>query len=235
MSNFIILDAIDKKENFYQDYYLSELNNVFNHYKNNVQTNQFTTQTNKNQEQKRILNTYIFPLCYMIYSYIYQKYNEKQVERHLYSKNNEIYHMYNYFFDYNNPIIKKVNVYYYQRFLKDKEKLNKNNGGNIYLLNNLIEEKNKISNFFNNFLIKFIKEDNNLGSKTILYKSIVEEFEIFFKNFDKIKNNLIVILNTSINSTIKRNINPYLINNNNKKITMQLNMIQYIRFFKIIF
>lgn len=188
MSNFAILESINKKENFYNNNFLDKINGVFENYKNNVISP--TNTSNKEKEQKRILYTYIFPLCYMIYSYIYQKFNKKQIERHLYNTNNDIYNMYNYFFDYNNPVIKKVNVYYYQRFLKDKEKLNKGNINNIYLLNDIKEEKEKVNIFFNNFLIKCIKDDNNLGSTSVLYQAIVEEFEILIKKnlYDIIKN-----------------------------------------------
>lgn len=179
--NFELIDKVIKNKNIYGDF-REKLNNTYAQYVNEVKTNKYTSDANKQKQKYRVMYDYMFPLSYLIYGYIYEEYNKKQIERHLFSKNDKIYNMYNFFFDKHNPIIKKVNLYYYYRFLKDKERINKGEEGGIFLQNDIVEEKKKMNAFFNNFLKNFIKSETNIDTKYYLSNALNDEYNELYKN-----------------------------------------------------
>lgn len=184
LQNFDIINSIISKQNIYKNF-RDRLEKTFNTYKDSVDVSKFTSSSNQNNQKYKVMYDYLFPLCYLIYGYIYQEYNKKQVERHLFMKNEKTYDMYLYFFDKYNPIIKKVNLYYYNRFLKDKERINKGEETGIFLQNDIIEEKKKVNDFFNNFLKNFIKSDDNINTQYNLSQALQNEYnDLLYKNFD---------------------------------------------------
>ena len=69
-------------------------------------------------QKKLLISNYIIPLAYLIYSYIYTKFFNFQIKKNIQIENDLNYEMYRFFFDHNNPIIKKINVNYNQKIIK---------------------------------------------------------------------------------------------------------------------
>lgn len=85
----------------------------------------------KEKQKERIVNDYLIPLSYLIYSYIYQKFYIVQQRKDIIMENKLNYKMYQYFFSHKNPIIKKVNVYFYNLYNNLLPNNNKNSTNKV--------------------------------------------------------------------------------------------------------
>ena len=138
----------------------------------------------KSISKKEYIENIIIPLFYLIYGYVYKKYNEKQIESRNINNNQLICNMFNYFFEHKNPAIVKANAYYYLRFKQEKEDDKKSNTSNIYLLGYFKNQNDDIKNFLNNYIIKYLDKcfDIEEYSKVILIKNNIEEMGKSVKN-----------------------------------------------------
>ena len=182
--------------------------------------------------QNKIINNYLVPLCYLIYSFIYIKFNKLQLKKNIRQNNQLNEKMYSYFFNYDNPVIKNVNIYYYKRFLNEKNSIETSKKNtNLFLKNDIINEKQNIISSLNNIedfvntKINYIEESriydmiNNEYEKIIniylynILKNLVESYDklnnvtgIQSQEINEIKtkfNNILIISNTS--TSIKNN------------------------------
>lgn len=148
---YIILDP-----DFYKDVFMQRIINLIDEYKGKVQDEKILTAW-KDQHKKTIIKKYIIPIAYLIYSYIYTKYYDFQTKKIIRINNELNYTNYKYFFDYENPVIKKVNVFFYKEFEKiGKKDINQN----LVNLNDIINGKNMIIKFIDGPLKKIIKKGN---------------------------------------------------------------------------
>ena len=148
----------------YYDKFKEDLMNVQERYQTLVNNSNIGNNSNSNKKKLhnfRIIRNYIIPLSYIIYSFIYIKYQKQQINIQLRLENDLTYDMLSkYFFNYKNPIIKKINVFFYQS-LEGKD------GKNIKNNNNKIEEDNIISNLTIN--------GNNINQKIITFLGVIND------------------------------------------------------------
>ena len=190
------------KLDFYNDVFMSNIYNIIENRKTNVRTN-FFDKNNKlvenielkgkiqNKQQERIIKDYMIPLSYLIYSYIYQRFYILQQKRDIMMENKLNYKMYQYFFSHKNPVIKKVNVYFYNLYnnlLPSSNKNNKNSNkvnsnGDIILpeeINQYIIPEIRKGNTKDE-LIAFLNEVNNKIKKDDL------NFNLIIQNLNKLE------------------------------------------------
>ena len=190
--------------------YLKNIDGKYTFYQNKVD-NTHISNPKKDLHKTRMIKDYLFPLLYLIYSYIYQKFYILQQRKYIIMENDFNYKMYKYFFSHKNPIVKKVNIYLYKLYkpvlLSNEEikynELNFNSNGDViypeniskYIIpeirkgktrNELINLLNEINNKFNennNVIIDDTHKDlKNLIKKT---KEILEMFKTIQENFDE--------------------------------------------------
>jgi len=125
----------DHKKDYFDKEFINRINIFKNTFKEYIQTATLKG-PNIDKQKNRIIDNYIIPLSYLIYGYIYTKYNDKQKEKRNFINNNLAFNMFDYFFNHHNPVVLKANAYYYLRFKTEKEQLEKNNSNNLYLFNN---------------------------------------------------------------------------------------------------
>ena len=127
--DFYKTDFIDKinkiTENWRQSIYTKDINN-----NKNLKINGERVMGGIELHEDRIMKDYIIPLSYLIYSYIYTKYSDYQFKKNIFHQNKLNYEMYKYFFDKDNPIIKKINVFIY----KQNKELQRNKSKYYYLI-----------------------------------------------------------------------------------------------------
>jgi hypothetical protein len=198
-SNF--LDSINycviTNENFYKDIYLKKLKNIELHLKGNgtltlpgaikntglgPPPGKKIKNHDKNKHKSHVASTYIIPLIYLIYSYIYIKYYKNVKCKKIFIQSKLDYELYNNVFSYRNPVIKKVNVYL-DSILKDESNNVRNKA------NNNSKNSNK-----NNSKKNVIEDIKNGTVKDILIKTIdfidekIEKYDVSEKNIKTIKN-----------------------------------------------
>ena len=206
-NKYIILDSTT---NFYKNVFMERITNLINEYKTKVNDKKILPYW-KDKHKETIIKKYIIPVAYLIYSYIYTKYYDFQTKKIIRINNELNYTNYKYFFDYENPVIKKVNVFFYKEFEKTgKKDINQN----LVNLNEIINGKNMIIKFIDGPLKKIIKKDNieekikveeNIKS---LYLQAIIEFVNMVENINKyyIKYaNPIKVFCYNINNTNHRN------------------------------
>ena len=214
--------------NFYNDIFMNDIYNIINERRNDVRTNFIKLEPNKignkieenkikkvkDKQQERIIKDYLIPLSYLIYSYIYQKFYVVQQRKDIILENKLNYKMYQYFFSHKNPIIKKVNVYFYNIYnnlLPNNNKNNKNsknkfNSNKDLILPKEIEQyiipeirkgktKDELIAFLNEVSNKIsINDDtiiilkNIINNLNILDKKIIDITKIITDILNKIKN-----------------------------------------------
>ena len=81
--------------------------------------NKLTKLPREELHRKNMIIYYIIPLVYLVYSYVYIKFNKQQKLRIMYRETKLTYEMYAFLFDRRNPVIKKVNVYFHETFKKE--------------------------------------------------------------------------------------------------------------------
>jgi len=172
----------------------------------------------------RIIRNYIIPLSYIIYSFIYIKYQKKQINIQLRLENDLTYDMLSkYFFNHKNPIIKKVNVFFYlnlegEKKIKNNNKNKKDEDEIISVLK--IDDENNV----NRKIIKFLGVINDTLPINDLDKKcedIIKGLTKLLPKLEKLVNDLITIktkvTNTNSNSSINKKLfNRYFTNNNIK-------------------
>jgi hypothetical protein len=167
--NYPILNT-NKNNTFYDSIFLKRIQNVINNAENKIVKTNMIIDNGKIIQEKRIINDYIVPLSYLIYSFIYTKYYNYQLKTQMMLENKLYYNMFGYVFKHNNPVIKKVNVNLYNYFKNEKL-------GNDSELShdNIIEQKEAIVKFLDSTIIPKMKEDNDykLFEK---YNSILDYF-----------------------------------------------------------
>jgi hypothetical protein len=201
MNQYKIYDP--KINDFYNDIFMKNIRVLIKNNKKYVDTS-FITKNKKDanpsnkikitklvdKQQERIIGDYLIPLSYLIYSYIYQKFYVMQQRKDIIMENKLNYTMYQYFFSHKNPIIKKVNVYFYNSY------------------NNISLSKSK-----NN---KNIEPKFNSDGDMILPKDI-NQYVIPEIRKGKTKDDLIAFLN-EINNKIKQNDDDILIDETMQKL-----------------
>ena len=144
-------------------------------------------------EKKKYLNTYLIPIMTMLFSKYYIKYNQLNT---LINKNNSILNDFNslpLFYNYNNPIIKNVNIYFHKKYVKSNNKNNKSlvNVNEMEMLTIMKASKEKIVNGLNNY-IKVLNYDYE---KLNLYITLEENITNLKEKYDKIVGNINFINN----------------------------------------
>jgi hypothetical protein len=234
---------------FYNDFYINELKKLYDENKNNIQTYNIP-QNQQEIHKRRMIEQYLIPLGYLIYSYIYQNYYKIQQIR---EKENEyttdIYFIYKYFFDFKNPIIKKVNVFFHQMYHKTNHKTNSNkliSGGGNEENNSKIEFDEEIRegkiidhiiDFLNDYQTEMKKEIEEENNKSEIIEDIHKNLEkikqeienikdIFYKIIskkDSSNNFFFVTLKNIIQSSKYKSINNIDISKTNNEIKNSLN------------
>ena len=134
--------------------------------------------------QSNMIVYYIIPLIYLIYSYVYIKFNKEQKLQLSYAERKLKFEMFSFMFDLKNPIIKKINVFLYQTFnTKNKEEVNVQTN----ILNNIISTKDKVVAFIK-FMNEKIVDDDYIKEFKIL-EIISKNIGLIKEEFKKIKDN----------------------------------------------
>jgi DNA repair exonuclease SbcCD ATPase subunit len=174
-----------KINTFFDSIFLKKIQNVINNAEEKmVHTNIIKNNGNgkdKELQKKRIVNDYIIPLSYLIYSFIYTKYYNYQLKTQMMSENRLYYSMFGYVFKHNNPVIKKVNVNLYNYFKNENL-----SGTSKITLEIIITQKKSIATFLDSTVIPKMKDDNN-------YK-LFEKYNIILDYFNKITLDIINII-----------------------------------------
>ena len=165
--------------------------------KNNFAINEFPTLSEENKtglalrgqilHKRRMINEYIVPICYLIYSFIFMKYYYFQKRRAVKVVGDVSYKMYEYMFDYKNPIIKKVNVFIYNN-VKDSFGRITNNTSTDYdpeLFKKLQDYRTNCSTHFDK-IKKAISEKENLDINFKIYKNVVDLLKNLIGDMHKI-------------------------------------------------
>jgi hypothetical protein len=192
--------CIINNKKFYSGIFLKKLKNTESDFKKLIKNTSLgkpppPTKNIKNHEKNKhknhVATTYIIPLIYLIYSYIYIKYYKNIKCKKLFIQSKLDYELYNNVFSHNNPVIKKVNVYLYN-ILKDGN----NNGGKNVSKNNskkyIVEDikngtvKDKLIEIMDFIYEKIEKyDDSEKNIKTI--KNVIRLLESIEKNIDFIE------------------------------------------------
>ena len=167
--NYPILNT-NKNNTFYDSIFLKRIQNVINNAENKIVKTNMIIDNGKIIQEKRIINDYIVPLSYLIYSFIYTKYYNYQLKIQMIFENKLYYSMFGYVFKHNNPVIKKVNVNLYNYFKNEKV-----DDDSELSHDDIIEQKEAIVEFLDSTIIPKMKEDNDykLFEK---YNSILDYF-----------------------------------------------------------
>ena len=203
-SSLIPIYQDDKIKNFYK-IFLEKLNSSKNRLEVLVNNNIIKDKDKINKESKltrgklhqsNMIVYYIIPLIYLIYSYVYIKFNKEQKLQLSYSERKLKFEMFSFMFDLKNPIIKKINVFLYETFnTKNKEEVNVQTN----ILNNIISTKDKVVAFIQFMNKKIVDDDDYVKEYKIL--------EIISKNIDLIETEFNIIkIKTNTKTNTKTNI-----------------------------
>lgn len=167
---------------FINDYIESILDHVSNSSikSNNGQANKDLSKNQIDKNKKIYLNTYVIPLVYLINSVMYQRYlNKIKVINENININNNINYYKNYFFDYNLPVIKNINIKIYQNYFGVPKNVSSKKGKKNNKLNDVqqSQEMEDDTDFkIDKSKIKLLTSNlNNIG--TIIHK-LKKPFEI---------------------------------------------------------
>ena len=169
-SNFLILNTDKTKttnNNLYNELFINKLK-IF------IQKNEslFSTWMIKNKNnsgidyntvhKEHMMDNYFVPLAYLIYSYAYITFQKNNKLKELILNNEYKFHIYNsYVFNYNNPIVKKVNVFIYTFYEKN---LGNKGSKAQYFINELVDDSytEKLISTLNRFIKLFDNEEQNI-------------------------------------------------------------------------
>jgi len=146
----------------------------------------------RTEQQNRLIKNYVIPLSYLLYSYAYIKYQKKMNLKELMLRNKREYDiMNNFMFNYHNPVIKKTNVFFHNKFEGIKS-------------NEVKEFKQIIDGTIANM---FIEQLENYNKELLIYDGITSIFDKIIKYIDYINSELKIIYNdissTKKNKTLK--------------------------------
>ena len=165
-----------KINTFYDSIFLKRIQNVINNAENEYVKTSMIINNGKSIkiQKKRIVNDYIVPLSYLIYSFIYTKYYNYQLKNQMIVENKLYYSMFGYVFKHNNPVIKKVNVNLYNYFKNEDL-----SGTSEIKLKIIVDKKEAIVTFLDSTVIPKMKEENN-------YDFLLDKYDNIMDNFNKI-------------------------------------------------
>lgn len=180
--NYEILDP--SINDFSHENFFMKLKNIIEKYEDKINTNKIVDKDKEKEiHKKRMVNDYLIPIAYLIYSFIYTKYYNNQLRKTIVIENNLNYEMYKFFFKHSNPIIKSVNIFFYKEFTTEKN----NTNSNIIILDKIKAEKDSIKIFLEKTIIPYIISENNYGKNYELYENIIEYLEKAKGDIEKIK------------------------------------------------
>lgn len=195
--NYELLKDIEKKKDFYTDQFMKKINLFIDDAQHSYKINISKIKTGENSKHiKNILDYYILPIAYLIYSFIYTKYYNYQIKRNINLESVLNYNMYKFFFNRNNPSIKKVNVFFYKKFQEESEKdINEN----IISFDKIKIEKETIIKFLDYISSEIVKKNN--------YKDQIKKYEEVKDNFKdciSLLNKIIIELNQITSITVDK-------------------------------
>ena len=201
--NFCILES--DQSNFFTEQYLNKLNDYINALSKMVKTNSIIQQ---NLHKNRLIKYYIVPISYLLYSYAYIKYQKERFFKEIFFQNKLNYDMQvNYVYNYKNPVIKKVNVYFYKKY----ENLKSSGIFELDEQSKMILKDGKITNLFINELNNYNKilvydtNIDNIKQLQNIIDKLINNYNLFIENMNKIKN---ILKNNNVYEKInKENIN----------------------------
>jgi len=186
-----------KNSSFYKDIFIKQINGIIKKYTaSNIIITSNIKSKQQNDQKKIIIENNLIPLSYLIYGYIYTKYYKFQLRKETSIMNNLNYEMYKFVFSHKNPIIKNVNIFFYNEFKKEV-KTNENNTEKNAMIKTIINENNSINKCLT-FMANLLKSGNNDKINIDICDIILEDIEdctnymanlsIYFKNInDKLK------------------------------------------------
>ena len=184
----------NKTKDFYNDIFIKKIKSLEN-WESEVDVSgaKLSTLSSSNQaaHKKRIIYNYILPISYLIYSFIYTKYFDYQIKKNIQMESVLNFNMYKFFFNRTNPLIKNVNIFFYNEFNQESDK-----DLNIIPLDKIITNKDVIIHFID-YIINQIKKKNN-------YDKLIQDNETIkddLKDCITLMNKIIVLLN-GINSIV---------------------------------
>ena len=184
--NFCILES--DQSNFFTEQYLNKLNDYINALSKMVKTNSIIQ---KNLHKNRLIKYYIVPISYLLYSYAYIKYQKERFFKEIFFQNKLNYDMQvNYVYNYKNPVIKKVNVYFYKKY----ENLKSSGIFELDEQSKMILKDGKITNLFINELNNYNKilvydtNIDNIKQLQNIIDKLINNYNLFIENMNKIKN-----------------------------------------------
>jgi len=214
LPNYEILKDIDK---FYKNIYEKNLKTLYDTIKKKISPNSyigantsFTKKYNKQFESHKnhIAETYVTPLLYILYSYVYEKFYNRNLIYVMKNENALNYDLYKAMFSHYNPVIKKINVFFYENFKKsivENSKVTPNND----VLQKIIDNKEKINTFIkklNEQLGLEIKGNDERIDDYEKGKNLLKEYKVDYNDFKMNYEKIITIINNyDSKSTVKNN------------------------------
>jgi len=177
-----------KNSSFYKDIFIKQINNIITKYTtSNIIITSNIKSGQQNDQKKIIIENNLIPLSYLIYGYIYTKYYKFQLRKETTIMNNLNYEMYKFVFSHKNPIVKNVNIFFYNEFKKEV-KTNVNNTEKNAMIKTIINENNSINKCLT-FMANLLKSGNNDKINIDICDIILEDIEDCIENLNIIKSN----------------------------------------------
>lgn len=187
----ILLDPKDPK--YVKNIFNTRLKEVIDIWTAKVNTNSIITDQ-QDTHKKIIIKNYTIPIAYLIYSFIYTKYFNYEFKKNIQIQNNLNYDMYKFFFSHQNPIIKKVNVFFYTEFKQSNLNANKNIR-DLFVYDQIEKDKLTIIQFLNDYIKRL---EDKYKPDSIKYTTITDNFKKCIISMNNILKNLYIILDTAL-------------------------------------
>lgn len=180
-----------KIKNFYDEIFITRINTLFIQLKNDVDVSNIKNDSfmdssgnpiGKEKHKERIIKNIVIPVSYLIYSYIYLKYSNFQHKRNIQLENNLNYEMYKSFFSHFNPVIKKVNIFFFEEFQKENKK---DPSVNLISMDDFKKNKDNIIKFLI-YISNEIKKKNNYKNKIHDIETLMNDFKFCINQMNKI-------------------------------------------------
>ena len=180
-----------KIKNFYNEIFIARINTLFNQWKNDVDVSNIKNDSfrdssgkliGKEKHKERIVKNIVIPVSYLIYSYIYVKYSNFQHKRNIQLENNLNYEMYKSFFSHFNPVVKKVNIFFFEEFQKENKK---DPSINLISIDDFKKNKDNIIKFLV-YISNEIKKKNNYKDKIHDVETLMNDFKFCINQMNKI-------------------------------------------------
>ena len=180
-----------KIKNFYNEIFIARINTLFNQWKSDVDVSNIKNDSfrdssgkliGKEKHKERIVKNIVIPVSYLIYSYIYVKYSNFQHKRNIQLENNLNYEMYKSFFSHFNPVVKKVNIFFFEEFQKENKK---DPSINLISMDDFKKNKDNIIKFLV-YISNEIKKKNNYKDKIDDVETLMNDFKFCINQMNKI-------------------------------------------------